>query len=149
MRYVNTPLGFEGVSYNSVLQYANNDSLIETFENLLSGKPLDENVCNLVLQSQKTIALISQDYLNSDHCIEELEIGKTIKGGKRLVVVVLDVSVSVVRNFINKHFPEEAFSCGRILLQSHRYLQPIKYLDYDNGSPKFYKQLIKCLPEKE
>ena len=101
--------------------------------NLLSGKQLEENIRDQVLQSQKTIALISQDYLNSDHCIKELEIGMTVQGGRRLVMVVLDVPA--VRNFIRNN---------QIL---KRYLQSFNYLDYDNGSSHFYKHLIKCLPK--
>ena len=108
-------------------------SWIETLENFLSGKHLDENIRDQVLQSQKTIALISEDYLNSDHCIKELEIAMTVQGGRRLVMVVLDVPA--VRDFIRSN---------QIL---KRYLQSFKYLDYDNGSLNFYKQLIKCLPK--
>ena len=106
-------------------------SWIETLEKFLSGKHLDENIRDQVLQSQKTIALISEDYLNSDHCIKELEIAMTVQGGRRLVMVVLDVPV--VKDFIRSN---------QIL---KRYLQSFKYLDYDNGSLNFYKQLIKCL----
>ena len=107
-------------------------SWIETLEKFLSGKHLDENIRDQVLQSQKTIALISEDYLNSDHCIKELEIAMTVQGGRRLVMVVLDVPA--VKGFIRSN---------QIL---KRYLQSFKYLDYDNGSLNFYKQLIKCLP---
>ena len=56
----------------------------------------------------------------------------SIQGGRRLVMVVLDVPA--VRDFIRSN---------QIL---KRYLQSFKYLDYDNGSLNFYKQLIKCFP---
>ena len=99
------------------------------------GLSVDENMQDQILQSRRTIALVSQNYLNSEYCIKELELAMSFNGGRRLVVVFLDESV--LNQFMS------------ISPMFKRYIQTFKYLDFDHGSPAFFKQLLKLLPQKE
>ena len=103
--------------------------------NTFLGRSVEENIHDKILQSQRTIALVSQNYLNSECCIKELEIAMSFNGGRRLVVVFLE-------DFILNHFMG-------ISPMFRRYIQTFKYLDFDNGSPAFFKQLLKLLPQKD
>ena len=79
-----------------------------------------------ILQSQRTIALVSQHYLNSEHCIKELEIAMTYQGGRRVVVIFLEDSIL-----------NQLMRTGPIFKS---YLQTYNHLNFDNGSPAFYKR---------
>ena len=89
--------------------------------------------------SQRTLALVSQDYLNSENCLKELDIALAFNGGKRLVVVVLDITAL-------KLFMSTNPACSAMLKM---YFQTHPYLEFDNGCPTFYKKLANSLPEKE
>ena len=89
-----------------------------------------------ILQSQRTIALVSQHYLNSEQCMKELVIAIN-QGGRRLVVVLLKDSI------LNQ------LSTTGPIIKSYFQTCDINILKYDDGSPEFYKKMVRCLPEKK
>jgi len=104
----------------------------------IPGKPKEENMQDLIAESHRAIALVSQNYLQSKELIYELETVMKLQGGGRLVLIVLDIAA--LNNFI-KSSP---------MLQN--FVHAYSYLDFENGSPSFYKKLMKKLsiePNKE
>ena len=89
--------------------------------------------------SHRTVALVSQDYLNSETCLKELDIALAFNGGKQLVVIVLDTTAL-------KLFMGTNPACSAMLKM---YFQTHSYLEFDNGCARFYKKLANLLPEKE
>lgn len=87
------------------------------------------------MQSRRTMVLVSKNYLNSIYFTEELEMALTFQGGSRLLLIALDISA--LKQFMFTHPLLENF------VQTH------SYLDFDNGSPRFYKELLKHLPKNK
>ena len=102
---------------------------------LILGRPTEENLRDLMMQSRRTMVLVSQNYLNSRYFTEELEMALTFQGGSRLLLIALDISA--LKQFMLTHPLLENF------VQVH------SYLDFDNGSPGFYKELLKTLPKNK
>ena len=99
------------------------------------GRPTEENLRDLMMQSRRTMVLVSKNYLNSIYFTEELEMALTFQGGSRLLLIALDISA--LKQFMFTHPLLENF------VQTH------SYLDFDNGSPRFYKELLKTLPKNK
>lgn len=104
-------------------------------KDFVPGQSIEHNMRNLIMRSRRTIALVSQHYLNSQFCVNELEMAIASNGGKRLLVVVLDIAA------LNLYMRSNQ------TLRS--YFKAYTYLDFDNGSPSFYKRLMYALPHKK
>jgi len=104
-------------------------------KDFVAGQSIENNMRNLITRSRRTIALVSKHYLNSQFCINELEMAMSSHGGKRLLTVVLD------------------FASFNLYMKTNStlrsYFQAYTYLDFDNGSPTFYKRLMFALPHKK
>jgi len=104
-------------------------------KDFIAGQSIENNMRNLITRSRRTIALVSKHYLNSQFCINELEMAMSSHGGKRLLTVVLD------------------FASFNLYMKTNStlrsYFQAYTYLDFDNGSPTFYKRLMFALPHKK
>merc|ERR1740129_280830 len=114
---------FRNLSNGSLNQ--NSFKLAFNEKDCIPGRPTEENLRDLMMQSRKTMVLVSKNYLNSIYFTEELEMALTFQGGSRLLLIALDISA--LKQFMFTHPLLENF------VQVH------SYLDFDNGSPRFYK----------
>ena len=118
-----------------LVQKTNSKYQYQLYSLSFSGRPTEENLRDLMMQSRRTMVLVSKNYLNSIYFTEELEMALTFQGGSRLLLIALDISA--LKQFMFTHPLLENF------VQAH------SYLDFDNGSPGFYKELLKTLPKNK
>ena len=89
---------------------------------------------DLISKSHRTMALVSQNYLQSDEFLFELEIVMKYQGGSRLILIALDMIA--LKDFMKNNQ----------MLQN--FIHAYSYLDFEDGSPSFYKKLLKRLPKE-
>ena len=89
---------------------------------------------DLISKSHRTMVLVSQNYLQSEEFLYELEIVMKFQGGSRLILVVLDIIA--LKDFMK----------NSQMLQN--FIHAYSYLDFEDGSPSFYKKLMKKLTQE-
>ena len=80
------------------------------------------------------MALVSQNYLQSEEFLFELEIVMKYQGGSRLILIALDMIA--LKDFMKNNQ----------MLQN--FIHAYSYLDFEDGSPSFYKKLMKKLTKE-
>jgi len=98
----------------------------------VAGERIEENMRLCISQSRRTVAIISRDFLRSEYCQQELILMTSAENVHKIIVILLD---PMIRN-----------DSTNALLD--RYFKTHTYLDYDNGSDRFWKRLIYALPHR-
>ena len=76
--------------------------------------------------------IVSKGFLESEYCQQELKLMTRIENVHKIIVILLDPSI--LKESAN--------------VQLTQYFRTHTYLDYDNGSDRFWKRLIYSLPHR-
>lgn len=77
-----------------------------------NGEKLNDVICKAIKKSKLLIYLLSNDFLNSSYCMEELGIGWYLASFKRATcfyLVLPDIDLSELKGFINSKINKFAF----------------------------------------
>ena len=110
--------------YNRKFRIATHDT------DFLPGNLIEENMRMCIEKSRRVICIMSKDFLESEYCQQEL---KLMMGNVHKVIVIL-LDPTILKESTN--------------VQLTQYFRTHTYLDYDNGSDRFWKRLIYSLPHR-